>query len=384
MEEKFNFEEEIEEEIIEEEIVEKTLPFDVNSIKVSNKVISLESLIKRLKYDEIDLTPEFQRNPDLWNRTKMSRLIESIILRLPLPIFYFDVSNNSKWVVIDGLQRLSTLKKFIIDKKLTLGNLEFLVQLNGKKYDDLDRSMQRVIEETQINTYQIEPQTPKEVRYSIFNRINTGGLILNPQEIRQALNQKNRGIEYLKEIVEDSIFKEIVKIKTQRMLDRELVLRYFAFRLVSYEDFYKQGIGLSKFLDNTMEKIDSKDFNEQIFEGLKLELLESLKFLIKIFEIDTLFNKKIADKTKTATLNRSLFEVWTVLVSMQNDEEKRKILEKKELLKEKYKKLLQDQEFNDSITKGTNDKKAVYNRFKRLESLLEEIKNVEEDRSKEF
>ena len=80
MEEKFNFEEEIEEEII-EEIVEKTLPFDVNSIKVSNKVISLESLIKRLKYDEIDLTPEFQRNPDLWNRTKMSRLIESIILR---------------------------------------------------------------------------------------------------------------------------------------------------------------------------------------------------------------------------------------------------------------------------------------------------------------
>ena len=154
--------------------------------------------------------------------------------------------------------------------------------------------------------------------------------------------------------------------------------------MVSYEDFYKQGIGLSKFLDNTMEKIDSKDFNEQIFEGLKLELLESLKFLIKIFEIDTLFNKKIADKTKTATLNRSLFEVWTVLVSMQNDEEKRKILEKKELLKEKYKELLQDQEFDDSITKGTNDRKAVYIRFKRLESLLEEIKNVEEDRSKEF
>ena len=218
MEENINFEEELETEEIEEELKEKSLPFDVNSIKVSNQVIALESLVRRLKYNEIDLTPEFQRNPDLWNRTKMSRLIESIILRLPLPIFYFDVSNNNKWVVIDGLQRLSTLKKFIVDKKLTLGNLEFLVHLNGKKYDDLDRSMQRVIEETQINTYQIEPQTPKEVRYSIFNRINTGGLILNPQEIRQALNQKNRGIEYLKEIVESDIFKEIVKIKTQRCL----------------------------------------------------------------------------------------------------------------------------------------------------------------------
>ena len=83
---------------------------------MSNQVIALESLVRRLKYNEIDLTPEFQRNPDLWNRTKMSRLIESIILRLPLPIFYFDVSNNNKWVVIDGLQRLSTLKKFIVDK----------------------------------------------------------------------------------------------------------------------------------------------------------------------------------------------------------------------------------------------------------------------------
>ena len=111
MEENINFEEELETEEIEEELKEKSLPFDVNSIKVSNQVIALESLVRRLKYNEIDLTPEFQRNPDLWNRTKMSRLIESIILRLPLPIFYFDVSNNNKWVVIDGLQRLSTLKK---------------------------------------------------------------------------------------------------------------------------------------------------------------------------------------------------------------------------------------------------------------------------------
>lgn len=313
--EEIEFEKEIETDIIDEEEGKIIKPFDTKSIKVSNKIISLESLVKRLKHNEIDLTPEFQRNGDLWDRTKMSRLIESIILRLPLPIFYFDVSDDSKWIVIDGLQRLSTIKKFIVDKKLRLGNLEFLPELNGKKYDELERSIERIIEETQINTYQIEPQTPKEVRYSIFNRINTGGLTLNSQEIRQALNQKNNGVQYLKEITEDKVFKDIVKIRTRRMLDRELVLRYIAFKLCPYKEFYEKKIVLSTFLDKTMEKIDSKDFTKEKFEELKNDLLNNLKFLSTLFDKDMLFNKRLVDKSKTATLNRSLFEVWTVLIS---------------------------------------------------------------------
>ena len=322
--EEIEFEKEIETDIIDEEEGKIIKPFNPKSIKVSNKIISLESLVKRLKHNEIDLTPEFQRNGDLWDRTKMSRLIESIILRLPLPIFYFDVSDDSKWIVIDGLQRLCTIKKFIVDKKLRLGNLEFLPELNGKKYNELERSIERIIEETQINTYQIEPQTPKEVRYSIFNRINTGGLTLNSQEIRQALNQKNNGVQYLKEITEDKVFKDIVKIRTRRMLDRELVLRYIAFKLCPYKEFYEKKIVLSTFLDKTMEKIDSKDFTKEKFEELKNDLLNNLKFLSTLFDKDILFNKRLVDKSKTATLNRSLFEVWTVLISNLTENEKQK------------------------------------------------------------
>ncbi|MGF6907111.1 DUF262 domain-containing protein [Fusobacterium sp. PH5-44] len=148
--------------------IESVEPFDPKNIRISTAVISLESLVKRLEHEEIDLSPDFQRNRDLWDNTRMSRLIESIILRLPLPIFYFDVSDDSKWIVIDGLQRLSTIHKFIVSKTLKLKNLEFLTNLNGKAYKDLDRSIQRIIDETQINTYQIEPQTPKEVKYSIL------------------------------------------------------------------------------------------------------------------------------------------------------------------------------------------------------------------------
>ncbi|MGL6130965.1 MAG: DUF262 domain-containing protein [Fusobacteriaceae bacterium] len=366
----------IEEEIEDNEtIAEDIKPFNTKNIKVSSAIISLESLVKRLTHKEIDLNPDFQRNGDLWDKTKMSRLIESIILRLPLPIFYFDVSDDENWVVIDGLQRLSTIKKFIVENKLKLSNLEFLAELNGKKYTDLDRNIQRVIDETQIITYQVEGQTPKEVRYSIFNRINTGGLTLNPQEIRQALNQQNNGVKYLKEIAEDKNFINIVRIASKRMVDRELILRYFSFKLKSYGEFYESKITLSTFLDNTMEYIDSKEFTDEKYRVLKTEFLDTLVYLTKLFEKNTLFNKTIVDKDKTATLNRSLFEIWTVLISGLSKEEKNRLLIKKILLKEKYKSLLKTLIFEDAITKGTNDRKAVFSRFSQLKSLLEEVVN---------
>ncbi|MGL5428499.1 MAG: DUF262 domain-containing protein [Cetobacterium sp.] len=357
------------------ELEDDIKPFNTKNIKVSSAIISLESLVKRLKHEEIDLNPDFQRNGDLWDKTKMSRLIESIILRLPLPIFYFDVSDDEKWVVIDGLQRLSTIKKFIVENKLKLSNLEFLTELNGKTYIDLDRTIQRVIDETQIITYQVEGQTPKEVRYSIFNRINTGGLTLNPQEIRQALNQQNNGVRYLKEISEDETFISIVRVASKRMVDRELILRYFSFKLKNYEEFYKAKITLSTFLDNTMEYIDSKEFTEEKYKVLKREFLDTLVYLTELFSRNTLFNKTIVDKSKTATLNRSLFEIWTVLISELSREEKNELLTKKILLQEKYKSLFKTILFEDSITKGTNDRKAVFSRFNRLKSLLEEIIN---------
>ncbi|EHO84445.1 DUF262 domain-containing protein [Fusobacterium ulcerans] len=380
IEEKTIFEKEYEEEYEEEfydELEEGVIrqPFVTSNIKISNAIISLQSLIRRLEFQEIDLNPEFQRNGNLWNHTKMSRLIESIILRLPLPIFYFDVSDADKWVVIDGLQRLSTIQNFVINNTLKLKNLEFLTELNGKTYEQLDRRIQRVIEETQINTYQIEPQTPKEVRYSIFNRINTGGMTLNSQEIRQALNQKGEGVSFLREVVETHEFKRIVGLESKRMLDRELVLRFIAFSLEGYLEFEKKGITLSNFLDETMEKIDSIHFKKETFQFLKNTLLETLEFLEKLFEKKYLFNKKIIDEKKTATLNRSLFEVWTVLASELSLKERELLLENKYEVKERYKILLSKQEFEDSITKGTNDRKAVLKRFTMMKSFLEEVIN---------
>lgn len=347
-------------------------PFSTKDIKVTNATIALSSLISRLEHNEIDLNPDFQRNDNLWNRKKMSRLIESILLKLPLPVFYFDVTDPSKWIVVDGLQRLSTLKKFIVDKKLKLYNLEFLAQLNDKNYEDLDRSLKRVIDETQIVTYQIEAQTPKEVRYSIFNRINTGGLSLNAQEIRQALNQKGQGVNFLKEICENDIFKKVVGISSQRMADRELALRFIAFKLTHYTEF--KGPDMGTFLDNAMDMLDKID-DVSILDQIKNDFFDSLLFSEKVLGQKHRFSRSLAIKDNIRALNRSLFDVISVCFS--EIEDKNKFLLEKETFVNKFKNLLLDQkgEFSKSITEGTSSKSVVETRFRIMNKLIKEVLN---------
>uniref|UniRef100_UPI002B056A9E DUF262 domain-containing protein n=2 Tax=Aeromonadaceae TaxID=84642 RepID=UPI002B056A9E len=307
---------------IEEQLENVSLasPFSTKDIKVNTQTIALSALIARLNYDEIDLQPTFQRKSGLWTNTQMSRLIESILLKMPLPIFYFDVSEPGRWLVVDGLQRLSAIKRFAVDNKrpLKLTNLEFLGELNGLTYADLPRPMQRVIDETQIVTYQIEPQTPKEVRYSIFNRINTGGLKLNSQEIRQALNQKGIAVKFLKDECESIDFKRVVNIRTDRMLDRELALRFFAFRLLKIDDNFKS---LSSFLDRAMERIDENKYVSSELKILSDDFRRALRISEAIFGPNHKFSKAIIGDGKR-NLNRSLFDVLTVCFSQIKDTEK--------------------------------------------------------------
>lgn len=345
-------------------------PFSTKNIKVTHATIAMSSLISRLEHDEIDLNPDFQRNESLWNRKKMSRLIESILLKLPLPVFYFDVTDPDRWIVVDGLQRLSSFKKFIVDKKLKLYDLEFLKQLNDKKFDDLDRALKRVIDETQVVTYQIEAQTPKEVRYSIFNRINTGGLSLNAQEIRQALNQKGKGVDFLKNICEDKIFKKVVAISSKRMADRELALRFIAFKLTTSMPFKFHD--MANFLDYTMDRLDNID-DEIELQNIKGEFFNSLKFSEKVLGENHRFSRSIGFEEKTKTLNRSLFDVITVCFSEIKDKDL--FLQRKEDFLEKFRILLQDEqgEFSKSITEGTSSKGAVETRFKIMRNLIKEV-----------
>jgi uncharacterized protein with ParB-like and HNH nuclease domain len=150
-----------------------------------------------------------------------------------------DATNEDKWLVIDGLQRLSTLKQFVIDKTLRLNNLEFLTNLNSKNYDDLPRNYQRRIDETVLTVYLIEKGTPSKVKYNIFRRINTGGLPLSPQELRHAINPGS-ATKFLDKLAKSKEFKQatrISKIRQERMDDHEFVLGFVAFLLTPYKDY---------------------------------------------------------------------------------------------------------------------------------------------------
>lgn len=347
-------------------------PFNPSEIRIEHKPLTIDLLVKRLKADpvEIDLMPSYQRKGDLWDREKQSRLIESLLIKFPLPAFYFDGSNNDHWLVVDGLQRLSTLKNFMIKKSLKLTGLEFLTKLEGYGYDDLPRNFQRQIEEAQVIAYIINPGTPEEVKFNIFKRINTGGLILNSQEIRHALNQ---GVpaNFVAELATLPEFKVATgwEKESPRMLDREFVTRFIAF---FDNDYRKYSPELDSFLNASMRELKGKSTEE--LECLKEAFRKAVITGHLIFGEDAF--RKLDNSGRRKPLNRALFEVWSVLIAQLNDTERQSLIKEKSNIIEAFRNLLAtDQKFVESITVSTGSKSNVLRRFSTIEELIRSVLN---------
>jgi hypothetical protein len=356
---------------LEQEISDLKEPFDPKDIEIQVLQTTMSTLITRLDNNEIDLSPDFQRTADLWRNELKGRLIESLFIRLPLPAFYFDATNDEHWQVVDGLQRLTTIKRFVLEKgnkKLALKGLEFMRDYEGAFYDDLPRTLQRRINEAPVTLYLIKPATPKEVKYSLFYRINTGGLTLNAQEIRHALSQstnEGKASKFLKSLTETDIFKKVVRAPDKRMLDKELVLRFCAFKITSFNNYKSPMI---KFLNSTMDSL-GEDLTENQLRQLSESFEGSLLLSGELFGKDA-FRKSLVDKDKNKVLNRALFEVITVLFSSLTKEHQEKLLANKSEFIDDFKKLMSSDDFFAAISYSTTDTENVKYRFNCILELI--------------
>lgn len=354
-----------------EEYEKVTFEYDPDKINIATRQPTIEQLLRRIDEAALDLAPDFQRQANIWNEDAKSRLIESILIRIPLPAFYIDATNDDKWVVVDGLQRLSALKHFVSDKsdkRLTLSGLEYLTNLNAKTYDDLEPRYQRRILETQPTVYLIEKGTPIEVKYNIFKRINTGGVGLSNQELRHALNP-GKANEFLRKLTGLSEFIQVINlssVKKKRMDDREFVVGYLAFMLTPYKD-YKENTR-DVFLSEALSKINNLTDDELI--NIKEKFKKAMLAAYDIFG-DSAFRKITHKNNRRFPVNKSLFESWSFHLSQLSDEDIEKLKKYKQQLIDKFIEYADnDREFLASISQAA--KKVEY-RFETIGKIIQEV-----------
>ena len=347
-------------------------PFDPKEVDIVAKTMVISNIIEQLRDGEIILNPEYQRKANLWNEKDQSRLIESIIIRIPLPSFYFDTTDDEKLIVVDGLQRLTAIRRFAVlepnnKDKLRLKDLEYINEYNGYTFEELPVNIQRRIRQTEIIAYVIRKGTPDNVRNSIFTRINTAGLRLEPAEIRNAVY---RGVAstLLKELAESPAFKEATKnrIKCDRMEDRELINRFLAFYILGTE---KYNGNLESYLNQVLSEIKAFDANQ--INDVKKAFTKSMEVAVQLFG-DKAF-RRLNSNGKYGKINKPLFECVSVSLAELAEERCSFLVRRKEDFILHYEALFFNKEFTQIISNATAKLENVKRRFAIFKEILDEV-----------
>lgn len=347
-------------------------PFDPEKIKVTPRKILVDHLVSRISYGEIDLAPDFQRRSDIWNQKDQSRLVESLLLRIPLPVFYVAENEEEKWAVVDGLQRMSAINRYVRGE-FHLSKLQYLVHLEGKKYGSLKRPMQRRINETELAVNVIEPETPDEVMFNIFHRLNTGGMKLNGQEIRHAMTPGPiRG--YLEKLSQTKEFLDATNrsIKPRRMDDRDCVLRFLAFHIDDWERYAANDI--DGYLTNAMKRINNMTKQER--DSIAADFRKAMRAAADIFGEDAfrkLYYRDGSRRIHRGRINKALFGAWSVGLARRSRKEISRLVRNQEGVRKGFMALLRDdREFERAISYSTSMPARVRKQFQAIDDLIGE------------
>lgn len=341
-------------------------PYNPKLIRVDTKTFSIRQMDDLIERGDVDLSPDFQRG-FVWNDiTRKSRLIESLLLRIPIPVFYFAQDEEGMFQVVDGVQRLTVINSFM-KNEFKLKNLEYLSECNGKyfkkldaKDDSLDDVFVRRIEQTQLFVNVIDPQTPGKVKYDIFKRINTGGKALNGQEIRNCLaNARTRS--FLHELSESENFLRATRksISAARMADEELVLRFIAFYLMDHKvvpNEYKGG--MDELLDETVERLNGLEMDR--FKEVRQHFIQAMDNAFYVFGGDAFRKANYVNKSLFLGISRVLCDI-----TPQQLREK----DKDRIARQMQAEINENEKFRNALSMATNDArnvKLVYDTVKKI------------------
>lgn len=355
-------------------------PYNPEEIKVRVDRMPLTLISQMIDAGDIDLNPDFQRNL-VWESFQKSRLIESILLRIPLPMFYLAEDFEGKLTIVDGLQRISTIKEFM-DNKFPLKNLQYLGETcEGRYYKDehnkkgLDAKYTRWFNLTTISVNIIDPTSPHKVKYDIFRRINTGGRPLNNQEIRNCLTGKGLR-EVLREMASLEEFKSATdnSIRNTRMEDQEIILRFLAF----YDIFENKGNiqsyngYMESFLDDFTEKhIKTPKENFNILIERFKNAMQNAEYLIgRKYAFRKILPVHLEKKASKQLINKALFVGTSLLLSQYPHDVVRRLNPEGFLMGLIAETIANDEKLYGYLSYGTNAKANLTYTFEALKNLF--------------
>lgn len=337
----------------------ETSDLESQELDVREIPFTVSTLLQKVGKNQLILTPAFQRR-QVWKPSQQSRFIEAVLLNYPLPPLFLNQDRQGRYLVIDGLQRTSTLKNFC-EGRFALQNLERLTILNGKKWAELPTELHSRIEDRTINCYVLKPSVPVPVINDIFARINTGGTELNRQEIRHALYQGPATI-FLDELSTVSGYRDWLGhlLNPARMGDVEAALRCIAFARVDPEIAYDDD--MDAFLVRTMKELNASSEDER--QALKLQFARTWPNAKQAFG-DNAF--RLATAHTKGRINLAITESVYRFLCLRTDTWVRT---NEVRLRENYARLLESKEYLDSVRYATGDKNRVRTRFRLAHSEL--------------
>lgn len=353
--------------------------FPVEEDETSTEILDIKPEQRRLNTETYDFTistmhnylktggmviPEFQRS-FVWNRAQASRLIESLIIQCPIPVIYLSQSSQETLSVIDGNQRLTSIKLYLEDE-FALQGLTAYPELEGNKFSDLDPRFQKHILNRTLRCIVILKSTHPQIKFDVFERLNTGSVKLNPQELRHGIYHGPL-VTFIEKLAEDRIWMDLTSMhKDKRMRSEELILRFISL----YEDFeaYKKPFVtyLNQFCDTHRSTSKGqlsnwKDAFEQSVDAIN-RIYGNLAF--KVYDVDAKVKK---------TFNAALFDAQMVSFARLSSKGRQALVAKRDVVVAATTILLSDEKFRDSVVAHTSDEGFVKYRINAFTNMLKAL-----------